>query len=742
MAADLDELFLNHELNETVLKAFETMGPSQANLLMDQVTREYFDKTSMVTQILGFCTRLYGSIFRGIAECTRKMSKTGGKAPAAQILSIMAEVQKILKWGNVVYEMSKIKESAAAFLQNANGKIRDKLDAHKASTPSSVHSQLNINVLREQTMQRWKQIVVETSNRAVATHVVGPVLSHGVNRVMSFVHGVIKQEYRAYKEEKYQNQFNSLKKDFDANKRKKRTATSRKQKELKAYHDELLKLMGKTRNAKLFASILRENVPMDMTCVQACTNVIHDCLRSMDIANDGKRFTGITIVVEGTDGSSHEYSSSSNPSVKITLRLDGNHFTTSGSANVQSSMNNCLFGELSREIPELKTVFNDGTAFRESLSNHIENDVYLQHVISQGWHQFSIGKGSFGGAIKEEHFVRKALRKRYLGNVEKDIRSILKNSQNLPHEVRVELMKYLEKVKDLATADSLEVTAIKDIQAKTKDLWKWLEERRDQKELKQSVSTILYRLKQMHSKGYRPSLLEFLNQARIGEESPLSTSAIHVADRPSSRDYRRLSRRSIRRSTGARNDPNIIAIVIHKHLHTNVDEAEQRFNTTAVGIHDDVIYVALNYVWDDEGCEKYGINKDQCTTISKILASKKLVSTRNEVVFLENKSPPETHTQCRAPHGEMQILSYWEKKGILQEAGTKTMGASKPVCHYCSMDLKKKNVTHEVFAKANMMPKNWYRNRQIRVRVQGTTSYREKRNKDWLDSAADNQRAM
>ena len=79
MAADLDKLFQEHELNESVLQAFDTMGENQARLLMDQVTREYFEPTSIVGTIGTYCARLWGSISRGMAECTRKVSKATNK---------------------------------------------------------------------------------------------------------------------------------------------------------------------------------------------------------------------------------------------------------------------------------------------------------------------------------------------------------------------------------------------------------------------------------------------------------------------------------------------------------------------------------------------------------------------------------------------------------------------------------------------------------------------------------------
>ncbi|CAF3305362.1 unnamed protein product, partial [Rotaria sp. Silwood2] len=188
-------------------------------------------------------------------------------------------------------------------------------------------------------------------------------------------------------------------KKFDETVKDDKFNSEKHQNEVKTYHKALVRLLAKTRDATLFASILRENVPMDMTCVQACTVVIHQCMLKMNTVDNQKLFTGICIIVEGADGSSYEYSSASNPSHKITLTLDNNHFNVTASGSSEPSNNNCLYESLISQIPRLRTVFSNGTAFREHLSDYIEYDENLQYTISQGWHKFAIKKGSYGGAI-------------------------------------------------------------------------------------------------------------------------------------------------------------------------------------------------------------------------------------------------------------------------------------------------------------------------------------------------------
>ena len=91
-----------------------------------------------------------------------------------------------------------------------------------------------------------------------------------------------------------------------------------------------MKLLAKTRSPKLFANILRENVPMDMVCAQACAFVLHKCICEMNLTHDGKKFTDIRIIVQSPQGLSHEYLSIANPSHSVTVQLDDNHFVIGG----------------------------------------------------------------------------------------------------------------------------------------------------------------------------------------------------------------------------------------------------------------------------------------------------------------------------------------------------------------------------------------------------------------------------
>ncbi|CAF1532832.1 unnamed protein product [Didymodactylos carnosus] len=701
------------------------MGEQKAQLLMDHVTRECFEKTSLYKTILYDCTHISGLITRELGTLTRYAStKLDGKL-ASILMEILKRLPDLLKAGGAVDEM---KKSAAKFLQNANQIIQDAITEHK-SLNATVAASRNAQLLRDQKMQQWKETNIEISNQLIATHVLQPILSYGVNHLVGYIGNSIKKQYRSYKEDRYRADFESLKKDFDEKVKNAKFNVEEHTREVKTYHEALVKLLGKTRDAKLFASILRENVPMDMTCVQACTNVLDACMRGFETANLKEKFTGICIVVEGSDGSSHEYSSSKNPSHKIFLTLDDNHFRASGFENTEALQNSCLYEALMRQVPSLKRMFSNGKEFRECLSDHIKNNKGLQYTIAQGWHRYTIEKRNYGGAIKEENFSPDVLYNKHVSNVKEALKNIYKNSPTLSREIQNKIQECVDNIDKIATGDLKNGNAAHDINTIVKDFDKWLDnkfqndELKLRNELKQTMSTFGERVNQTVRQNCKIMLDEFREQAIRADRSSTDPDAVHVADRI---DFTRddINLQSLaNNSTKLRNDPDIIASVIHAKLNKDLPKSEWRYNTVIVGIHNEAVYIAFNQVGIANGQETYVITEKQGEEIFQYLNSKKLLVGRYKVIFLEEKSTPTDRTTCRAPHGEMQILRFWNNSGILREdnKGTRrkpwSIGGSKPPCFCCSVAMKTRNVNHKVYGKANMSPRNWIPPDNINVKV-------------------------
>ena len=721
MLSNVHELFEKDELNQTILNAFDKMGEKKAQLLMDQVTRECFEKTSIQTTILAHCSTLCGSVLRGISEAMRKTNSTGGSSSVIKLMKILSGLQLFLKACGAYNELEKMKSSAATFLKKANTMIKTELENHTSSTPSKA-SQRDIEILRDQRMQQWKQTIIEISNQVIATNIIAPILSYGANRLVNVVGNSMKRTYRSFKEQKYRNDFELRKKEFDATTKEDSANTEKYQKELESYHKALMTILSKTKDSRLFADIIRENVPMDMVCAQACTHAIDRIMHLLKSVDGEKKYTGIRIVINGTDGSSHEYSSSADPSHTISLTLDNNHFRVSGHGNTETIQNNCLYEALISQIPKLQTIFTDGVDFREHLSNYIENDENLQYVIAQGWHRFSIQKGSYGGAFKEKKYDPKILFDGKVKNVEQLLKRFFNSNSHLSDEIRKESEQCLKDITKIATSDLRGQEASERIKQIVQNFKNSLMQKSDNNvnltELKQIFSTFGVRVTQTVSDDYLITLEEFKSQALLADQSPLDPTAVHIADREDlSKDDLDLKRLA-GGTKEARKEPNLIAGVLHARINKEISEEERRYNTVAVGLYGKDVYVAFNHIGTSDGQDTFEVDDEKCKKLTRFLRSKKLLSKNGKTVFLKGKLSPTTRDATREPHAELQIMSFAKRNEILGRGKSWKIGASKPPCLCCSLSMKKYKIAHKIYGNANTSPTNWLSPSQIRVKRQ------------------------
>ncbi|MCC7515680.1 MAG: hypothetical protein IT212_13405, partial [Bacteroidia bacterium] len=608
-------------------EAFKTLGEDQARLLMNQVTRECFEGQPMLQTMYAWCKRIYGAVSRGIGEAMRKIGKADSAKAIKTGLLLLKGLQIASLVEGVMTEMIKVKLSAGQFLDKATKIVQEGIDEKTSSKITKAHTPSNVRILCEQTNQNWKQIFIETSNQAIANQIVAPVLSFGANQLLSLIGDAIKKKYRSMKEEKYQNKFDSLKKDFDNKMKDEQIDSDEYEKELQAYHDTLMKVLAKTRNPTLIANILRENVPMDMVCVQACTYLIHKYMSEMNIIDDGKKFTGIRIVVEGQDGSSHEYSSSSNPSHSINIELDNNHFVVDGQndGNTETSKNNCLYKALVNKFPALKNAFADGAIFRQHLSSYIENDKSMYHTIAQGWHKFSIQKGSFGGAITEEKFNQQSLYNQLLERTEEVKKNLITKYPNLPDRVRQRFNHSIDTIKKIAQEGSNH-EALQRINKIIEDFSKYLtkelsgdKHRNLRTDFKRALSDFGNRVNQTLTPTYTNTLLNFQSKAELADISKNHPFSVHPADQVNfAQDDIRL-KELVGKSMKLSENTDIIASVIHGELNKALPEDVRRFNTVAACVHNKTLYIAMNQIQTMNGQQSYGISDERCTQIRDLL---------------------------------------------------------------------------------------------------------------------------
>lgn len=249
-------------------------------------------------------------------------------------------------------------------------------------------------------IDQWKSLLREKAGQIIARYIVGPILKEGANHLVRYVGRKVGEAYQSYKESEYLEHFEELKQEYKEKLQSEQQCdnTSKTENHItEEYHKDLRKLMIKTRNPDLLADIVRENIPMDMTCVNACTQVVYKILKEQRVV-----ISGLTIIVEGDGGIRQEFSSMSEGSERIIipLELKDNHFEFCGSItseNSSESKNNCLYEALSEAIPGLRNIISP-EGFRDKVANCIKHDKGIRYHIQQGWHRLPISLGAFGGA--------------------------------------------------------------------------------------------------------------------------------------------------------------------------------------------------------------------------------------------------------------------------------------------------------------------------------------------------------
>uniref|UniRef100_A0A914UYQ2 Chloroplast protein-transporting ATPase n=1 Tax=Plectus sambesii TaxID=2011161 RepID=A0A914UYQ2_9BILA len=213
----------------------------------------------------------------------------------------------------------------------------------------------------------------------------------GTKMLVGYLGNTIKRSYRKRQETIMGAGFDRAKQEFDDKVSNDKMYDKELEQEREQYHSTLMKLMSRTRDASLLGDVLREGVQMDVTCVQACTDVIHKMMCQID-----SKFKGIKIIIEEEDGVQRTYESGKEATHIITLKLENSHFTVGGElerATASIDMNNCLFHALAAEISVLHDVFSDSNAFRETLANVISMDDHMKFIIRKDWHRNTAAVG-------------------------------------------------------------------------------------------------------------------------------------------------------------------------------------------------------------------------------------------------------------------------------------------------------------------------------------------------------------
>ncbi|XP_076658485.1 uncharacterized protein LOC143362324 [Halictus rubicundus] len=396
------EVEKHKDLSKGLEEAYKTLGEEKTREMVNDLTQSVFTEQNYVTKLLPVANTILSSVSQGIAEAVKKRSTTSNEL----VLPIHA-ISTVIVWSKRIDHIANIVTITGELLDDLDRKVEKKCNSNElkknAGRNKKQEAEKDYKSFEKEIIDQWKSLLREKAGQVIAQHIVTPILTENANHLVRYVGRKIGEAYQTYKENRYREDFEKRREEYheelqNANKQQHDNTSQTEKHITEKYHEDLLKLMKKTRSPDLFADIVKENVPMDMLCVDACTQVIHRVLRKKGIKKE------ITVNVKGEGGIRQEFSSMSESAEKtiISLELKDNHFQFCGSNPAENSRNgestnNCLYEALSEAIPGLRDIITP-EELRAEAANSIQCDKRLRHHIEQSWHTLPLSLKAFGGA--------------------------------------------------------------------------------------------------------------------------------------------------------------------------------------------------------------------------------------------------------------------------------------------------------------------------------------------------------
>ncbi|CAO1364626.1 unnamed protein product [Diamesa tonsa] len=257
-----------------------------------------------------------------------------------------------------------------SFLDNLNLKLQKDLKEHirevDYGTNDSFVSEM-MELLRLDMKEDYQKII----DVEIVEHVMGFSSKKIVEITNETMQSESMQIYNSAKEEQ-------LIKQFEAAQKNPVNAKAKPIFEM-LYEIKLLNLMRRTRDSKVVAALIRENVQLNITGVEAIVTALQDILH---INGEEKQ---IRVVLEYENMMTITFGEEEN-TVPIILQMVGGCFVNEVA---ELEGNDCIYQVLCDNFGKLKSKYNV-EEFKNQLSYHIENDRTIRPIIEKGWHQYSM----------------------------------------------------------------------------------------------------------------------------------------------------------------------------------------------------------------------------------------------------------------------------------------------------------------------------------------------------------------
>ena len=394
--ADADKKIDEYQLQQRLHKLQGQVGVEKANQTIETIHTKIQSQLSNNDKIRGYLSQVAGSLCSGFGEAAEKLEACGDNRA-----EMMSKITKILS--NVIKAFN-VLQSVHAFATLSDTiytKIKTEIDTaiNKNKMGESEHevdleSQRNIR-------EEWKQIVNYMAREKLEGDFLKPAIQSCSNKAIHYAGKGMKKTYRKMESSVQKRKFQTLqashKKEIEQHEQNKSdTKTIKSIKE--EYAKGIIELQKKVKDPMLFAQMIREDIPLDITSVNALEQIIGMPIKINIHGGHETKQLGNAI----HKGANHDNA------IEIDFHVgpDGvGHFSSNATAQQESKLGTAGGGESNHGHHDclLKALEEHGVSIdREAIAKKIETDRGLRNDIKQGWHGHYMAKGGVGGLPSAE----------------------------------------------------------------------------------------------------------------------------------------------------------------------------------------------------------------------------------------------------------------------------------------------------------------------------------------------------
>uniref|UniRef100_A0A2M4B8K5 Putative preprotein translocase subunit seca n=1 Tax=Anopheles marajoara TaxID=58244 RepID=A0A2M4B8K5_9DIPT len=396
IASDIDEVVGNHSIISTLQQVFDILGETHAKQMVLEQTESYFNDKSNDYTLLIVIDELRMLLSDKLVEALSKSVDHSYKGN--NLDKIKDTISSLLTCNNRVYHLNKIKLNTNRMLDDLDKTITQMLknQTNVRNEPQEDQKNTDYVSFKDDIMNQWKEYVKKKTDKVVVTSLETPLLQSASTYLSESAFKLLKntKNCRPHKERKYRKRYDQLKRDCKGQKNNVRTVASRcnrhnaTSKIEKKYDNILLTLLIKTHSADLVFDLIRENRPMDWTCIAAFPALLSRITKEENIK----------IVVEKPDGETQIFASniqSSTVTRIIRLKITEEHFTICNESMKQNDSNeNSLYSAMIQAMPEVNMTPKD---FKKAIQTLIRMDPAIRCSIENGYHDKLYARAFYSG---------------------------------------------------------------------------------------------------------------------------------------------------------------------------------------------------------------------------------------------------------------------------------------------------------------------------------------------------------